>query len=297
MTSVPIADTTGPCQPWITTERLRRNRYVKRAIKADIEGDDPTPADELDEMLAEALAQATDVLYRLSGSRFPGECGPIIIRPVARPKDADLHGLVFRGYGLVGSGLMGANTTSAPPAMSMYGLSQAPEIVLEDYPVRQIIEVTIDGVTIPEDEYELRDQMVLCRILPTESSQPTERYGWPTSQRLDLPPTEPSTFSVTYIHGADPGSGGRRACELLASAWVQDELADDTRLPDRTVSVERQGVTVQMANSLDLLEKGRTGIVQVDAWLQAVNPNNLMQDALVFTPDRPPAARQGKSYS
>lgn len=258
--------------------------------------DDPLTESEIDEILAATLLQATDVLYMLSGKRFPGECGPITVRPLARPTDADLHGLVYRGYGLVGSGLLGANTTSSPPALSMYGVSQAPEIVLEDYPVRQIIEVLIDGVVIPEEEYELRDQQSLIRILQTQSSQPTERYGWPTSQRMDLPPTEPSTFAITYIHGADPGGGGRRACELLAAAWVCDELADETRLPDRAVSVERQGITIQLANTMDLIEKGRTGVVQVDAWLQSVNPNNLTEDALVFTPDRPAAARQGKNY-
>ena len=270
------------------------NRAVTNALAA---GDTfPITSDEMDFILASALAQATDVLYNLSGRRFPGECGPITIRPISRPADADLHGLVYRGYGLAGSGLLGAQTTSSPPAMSMFGISQAPEIVFEDYPVRQVLEVKIDGIVIPTDEYELRDQQTLVRMLPTESSQPTDRYGWPTSQRMDLPDTELSTFSISYTYGADPGEGGRRACELLASAWVCDELGDETRLPDRAVSVQRQGVTIQMANTEDLLQKGRTGIVQVDAWLQAVNPNNLTQDALVFSPDRPAAARQGKSY-
>lgn len=299
MTDVPIANTTGPCQPWIPTERLRRNVYVKRAVtkatRAADSDDFPITEPEIDYMLASALATATDVLYGLSGRRFPGEC-TVTIRPLARPSDADLHGLVFRGYGLIGTGLLGANATSSPPALSMFGVSQAPEIAFEDYPVRQILEVKIDGDIIPADEYELRDQQTLIRTLPTASSQPTDRYGWPTSQRMDLPDTEPNTFSITYTYGADCGEGGRRACELLAAAWVCDELGDETRLPDRATSVERQGVTIQMASSEDLLQRGRTGIVQVDAWLQAVNPNNLTEDALVLTPDRPAAASQGKRY-
>ena len=168
---------------------------------------------------------------------------------------------------------------------SHFGCTLPPEIELGVFPVREIIQVLIDGVVIPADEYELRDFRTLVRMRPTASSTPTERWGWPTCQILDLPDSQPGTFSVTYTYGQPPDSAGELAAQRLAEFLCLPQLGDRSLFPTRTTQVSRQGITAQTTDAVDMLKQHRTGIYEVDLWLDAVNPKRLQRDAAVWSPD------------
>ena len=86
-------------------------------------------------------------------------------------------------------------------AIGHFGTTKPSEVNLTGYPVIEVELVKIDGVVIPAAEYTLRNNRTLVRIRPTAESNPTQRWGWPTSQINDLPDTQPGTFSVTFTFG------------------------------------------------------------------------------------------------
>ena len=247
---------------------------------------------QIDAICANAAFNATETLYRMSGKQFAGECGPVTIRPLARPVNADRRALARRNWGGGGYGTSNAMFINLPSVVSQYGPGYAPEIEMYDFPIREILLVKIDGVVIPPDEYELREFKRLIRLRVTAESTPTERWGWPTSQIPDLPDTQVGTFSVTYTYGADPGIGGFEAALVLAQYLALPQLGDSTRFPSRVTSITRQGVSAQVVSPIDMINKQMTGIPEVDLWLLAVNPTKARRSATVWSPDRAPNRRQ-----
>lgn len=291
-----MAPRVGPASPWINGSDVASSPRVARAITALQSGkaNFPVPSQaEIDGLCAAAAAAASDSLYALSGRIFTGLAGPVTVRPIARPSDIDTRTwLGAGGWGwTAGWGSASYYGLGTPRAASHFGITYLPEVELGDYPINQILQVKIDGVVIPPDEYELRDYRTLGRIRTSASSVPTERWGWPTAQVADLPDTEPGTFSVTYTYGTDPGEGGRLAARKLAEYLVLPDLGDTTSLPRGTTSVQRQGITARVADVTAILASGQLGIYEVDAWLLAVNPKKQRKPSVVWTPDRGRARR------
>ena len=283
---------TGPCSPWVTGADVAALISIQRvvaevnanAVKANLPG---LSEEQVAIICAEAATAASEILYSLSGRVFTGACGPVTIRPVARPENADTRGWVFAGGGGWGYG-WGASATGnlgLPPVMALYAEDFGPYIELYDYPVNEIIQVKIDGVVIPPDQYELRENKWLIRMLPTPDTIPAQRWGWPTSQQQWLPDTQLQTFSITYTYGQDPGAGGRLACRVLAESIAMPLFGNANRYPERVTTINRQGVTAQIASVVDVMRDGRTGILDVDRWVLAVNPEQLRRRPVVFSPD------------
>jgi len=240
-----------------------------------------------DALLAEAALAASDTLYRLSGRVFTGECGPVTIRPVSRPTDIDTRswGARLSPLGWFSSwGLSSSYGAAMPGVMAQYGTSEPPTIIMP-YPVRDIVQVKIDGVIIPADEYELRDNIELVRIRPSASATPTQRYGWPTTQINDLPDTEQGTFSVTFTFGNAPPASGLLAARKLAEYLALPQLGDNTHYPRRVTAITRQGVSAQVTDVLDILKTKSLGIYEVDAFVLAYNPGRNQRQTAVWSPD------------
>lgn len=274
----------GACAPWITGDQVSALISVQRALAAlEAEGI-AVSAEQLNATCAAQAVAATDVLYALSGRQFTGECGPVTIRPLARPTDGDMRAWAG-GFGYLANSGYAASYGASPGVAQHYLSLNPPEIVLGTYPVTEIVQVLIDGVLIPADEYELRDFRTLVRIRPTASTTPTERWGWPSGQIQDLPDDQPGTFSVTYKFGEPPPAGGIQAALDLAEVLVLPKLGDDTDYPDRVNQITRQGVTAKVTDANDMLANGQTGIWPVDLWLMSVNPHKLTRQARVFSPD------------
>lgn len=238
---------------------------------------------------AEAAAAASEILFVRSGRIFTGKCGPVTVRPVARPTDMDARTWLGAGGGAWGYNASWGSCNyyglGAGGVASHYGCTNPPEIELGAYPVNEIIQVLIDGTVIPSNEYELRDHKTLVRIIPTPSYTPTECFGWPTCQIQDLPDSQEGTFSVTYTFGQDPGSGGRMACKALAQCFALAHLGVSDAFPMRTTQIQRQGITAQVTDVIDILSKGALGIYEVDSWIASVNPTKQTRQSTVWSPD------------
>jgi hypothetical protein len=287
------------CSSWIDASDLQSQPWISQAIQnaqsVDNDGDDVVLSnDVINAILAQAASGATEILHMLSGQQFPGKCGPVTIRPVARPLNGDNLGAITRQWSYGGVGSNASLGSAMPSVVPHYGAEYAPEIILYDFPIREILEVKIDGVVIPPEEYELREFKKLIRVRPTSSFTPTERWGWPTSQIQDLPDTQEGTFSITYTYGQDPGTMGRLACIELAQAIALPMLGDWKRFPERMTAMTRQGVSAQVASFTDALANGGTGFYNIDLWLAAINPTKARRRGRVWSPDRARGNRQGR---
>jgi hypothetical protein len=281
----------GPCSPWCSGPAVAALPWmITAAAKAISAGSLDQP--QVDAICAESAAAASEILYELSAHVYTGECGPVTIRPVARPTDSDTRSVVSSSIGSFSSvGYASAYGSQQPGVAVHYGSVEPPTIKLP-YPVTQITLVKIDGVVIPADEYELRAFQDLVRIRPSAASTPTDRWGWPTSQIMDLPDTQAGTFSVSFMFGISPPAAGRLAARKLAEYLALPQLGDSTHYPRRTTQVSRQGVTTQTTDPTDILKTGSLGIEEVDVFILAVNPKKLQRPPTVWSPDVGRARRQ-----
>ncbi|MBT2226259.1 hypothetical protein [Nonomuraea sp. NEAU-A123] len=153
------------------------------------------------------------------------------------------------------------------------------EIVLPG-PVDSVVEVRLDGDIVSAADYLVYDHRKLVRR--------DTAACWPTCQDLTLPPSEVGTFAVTYRQGIPVPRAGQLAAGVYACELLKACMGQTCRLPKRVTSITREGVTLALLDPMDMLDKGRTGLYEVDAWLSAVNPNGLRQGARVYSPDRRP---------
>lgn len=270
--------TPGPCGPWIN--RAQVNDYRSDTLPDNISQD----------LLDFALDAATDLLYVLSARQFPGKCSTKI-RPLARPITFTLAD--WAAYYQQLSGAAWSSSWGRCSGDTHQWCRNPPQIDLGVYPIVSIDQVLIDGVEIPDDEYRVDDFRFLVRTLPTINAMPTERYGWPTHQDYRLPDTEPGTFSVTVTFGMSPPAIGVMACATLAAELALAMSGQDNRLPSRVTSITRQEVSMAILDPMNFLAQGKTGIYEVDLFLEAYNPGGKARSApQVFSPDLDYSRRQ-----
>ena len=170
---------------------------------------------------------------------------------------------------------------------------------LSGYPVREILEVKIDGVVIDPSTYRLDGWRWLVRM--RDIAEPETEVFWPSCQILDLPDTEAGTFAITYRYGQDPPLAGQHAAAALACEFYKacdGGGAGDCEIPSTAVRVTRQGVTIDKTDAIDwfLERRGvrgwKTGILLVDAFLNAVNPGVMRRRPITWSPDAQRYAKQ-----
>lgn len=151
-----------------------------------------------------------------------------------------------------------------------------------------IIQIKVDGEVLDPSLYRIDDWRYLVRLPDPEGVNP----GWKCCQSLDLPDTEPDTWSVEYTYGTPPPPAGVAAAKLLA---CQLALActgsEDCELPSSITSITRQGVTMLLLNPGEFFG-GRTGLYQVDLFLTTYNPSRGRGPARISTPDIPRYVRR-----
>lgn len=239
-------------------------------------------------LLDDMLAVATDVLYELSGRRFPGSCQDVV-RPCAtsaRTDDWRDRYAFADGLGRIRNG------GGCSCAADVYcGCARPPAIQLGVYPVTSIVTVKVDGVTLDASRYRIDDYRWLVRLSDADGTNP----GWPCCQDLTKATTEDDTFEVTFTYGVPPPPAGvtaaaRLACEL--ALMCSPETIDRCRLPKRVTQITRQGITALVLNPNDFLSDGRTGIYEVDLFVRTYNPNGMRRPAAVWSPDTIHRARR-----
>lgn len=240
---------------------------------------------------------AAELLFALTGNRFGPSC-PVTVRP-CRKACAETFSRFFNQGQFLGTGYQ--FTGPFIPYMadglmfnaSLCGCRQGchcgPELceVYLPGPIYDIVSVTIDGVTVPENTYGILDGRYLVR----SSDAPTDGPGgvcWPSCQDMSLASGE-GTFIVTYRTGIPLSALGVAALSALAAHYIKgcDGCGCGIGSRQNLQSLNRQGVSMEFANPQEILADGRTGIEIVDQFIHAVNPSGLPRQMRVLSPDSP----------
>jgi hypothetical protein len=225
-----------------------------------------------------AVGVASLVLWSATGRQY-SSC-PSTVRP-CWPRQEPLYqtwpvGYDGEGYwglrGAVGSVVLigGGCGCSASCACS-------PSQVALPGPVQSVTSVQVDGVTLDPSGYLLQGNY-LVRASGSE---------WPSSQNLALPLGQPDTWGVTYVVGVAPPPALLDAAGIYACELAKGRTGGNCQLPNRVQSVSRQGVEIQYVDTNDYLDKGLTGLADVDAVIRALNPAGLAAPLRVLSPDIP----------
>lgn len=264
------------CTPWITEDDLTGDD----GCGSRLDGVDPA-------LVTRGLALAQEVLYRLSGERFPGLCTDVV-RPCGLTPGASWtrRALYSSAYGPVwGAWGWRQGWGRCGHASDACGVSTLPRVALGRVPVVSVDAVWVDGSLLAASSYRIEDGRYLVRV---------DGDGWPCCQRLDRDYlTESSTFAVEFTFGREADAAAVAALMAYAPEVIL-ALCDDTtdcRLPARVQTITRQGVTATVVDPLDFLDNDRTGVVVVDAWLKAVNPRGRRGVARVSSPIGKPVTR------
>lgn len=147
-----------------------------------------------------------------------------------------------------------------------------------DGPVNAVTSVTIGGVLFASANYRLDEAQWLVR---------TDGEIWPLWQNIALPGTDTSAFVVNYTQGlpvpaALLAMAGTYALELARA--MSPLSSTSCRLPSRVKTITRQGVTIDMVDPFALLDRNLTGIPEIDALIQALNPQRLTHFPRVLVP-------------
>lgn len=268
----------GPCSAWTTSDEA-----VLCCTTAL--GTDTSPFDDY-------VFAASEVLYELSGRRFAGVCERTV-RPCRSDCNCGLQ-VLSRGYVVGpwdwGNGWWWNGWSWNCGDMNPCGCEPLSRVLLSGYPVREIIQVKIDGSILDASEYRLDERRWLTRMRDT--TDPDTTVFWPSCQILDLPDTESGTFSITYTYGMNPPTIARQAANELACQFYRLCSGDtDCVLPTNVSRTTRLGVTTDRTSVLSWffsrrLEKGwQTGMQTVDAFLSAYASEALRRRPMTYSPD------------
>lgn len=95
---------------------------------------------------------------------------------------------------------------------------------------------------------------------------------------------------VTYEYGSPPPLLLQNAIDALSAELVLAESGSaECRLPEQATSVTRQGVSWTLIDPNNFLDKGRTGIYEIDLAIAAAGA--VKKRARVFSPEYPPPER------
>jgi len=241
-------------------------------------GWDALPAD----TRATAQDWATGILDALTGRQFH-QC-PVVVRPCGERCGSAAGYLTFPVDGASGlgapwmvpyvSGGVWRNCHCAGPC--------ACRARCEAYlagPVAEILEVKVDGSVVEPSSYQRVNGSILVR---------TDGECWPECQDLNLPDTEPGTWSVRMRPGQMLPRIGEIAAGQLAAEYAKSCSGDAScALPQQLTSLTRSGIDVQVMDPSTLLDDGLTGLADVDLFIRAVNPKRRTRGSRVLSPDLP----------
>lgn len=265
----PLTTSVGPCEPW----------PVRWLCDVSCESAAVT---------GQAVRFATEVAWALSGRQF-GLC-TATLRPCRRecldwswPTLSAWSEWTYGGYpypALVGGVWFNLACGACPDTCSCTTLSQ---VVLPN-PVHSIVEVKVDGAPLVTGAYRLDNGRYLVRVDGNE---------WPECNDLSKNDSQVGTWSVMARLGLDVPESGAWAVGELACQYIQARNGGDCRLPRSVTQLVRQGVTIQLADSVDLLREGLTGLHLVDIFVRTWNPHGLARRSRTYSVDRPAPRRTG----
>lgn len=158
------------------------------------------------------------------------------------------------------------------PPQGLRSLLGGQNIILRGTPVVHVLSVSIDGVVKSPSDYHILDNKTL------------ELGGnWGLCDRP----------VVNYTFGVAPPAMGRMAARRLANELIlAADNSAECKLPSNVQSVTRGGLSLDIFDPQAFLEKGRTGLYEVDLFIATVNPGQAKKRPRVFTPDLPRGYRR-----
>lgn len=142
-------------------------------------------------------------------------------------------------------------------------------------PIGTIDEVKVDGQTIVKGvHYRVDDNSELVRLSGPE---------WPTCQDMTLADTEVGTISVTYTQGLAWDAGAAFIAGKLAQQYLNACNGDECQLPSSITTLVRNGVTFELGDTV--FPNNKTGIPEVDLWVDHLNPYGRRVMSGLFSPD------------
>ena len=225
-----------------------------------------------------ALAVATDLIWKLSGRVFG--LSPEVLRPCFGPPRPSLYeGRSHSGHreaGYFWPGVInGTQFTGSCGCVSDCSCVGPSEISLVG-PVHSVVEVLIDGEIIDAGMYRLRNRRWLVR---------TDGLPWPQTQDMSVADNAVGAFTVAYLRGIVLPVAGQYALGDLACEFLKASSNEACRIPDRAMSLSRQGVDIQLLDPAVLFDGGFTGVSSVDLWIASVNPGKTRQQPYIASPD------------
>ena len=233
-----------------------------------------TPNPPSSQYIGDTVAIATRVIYELTGHRWvwPAITTSETVELPPWPATITLQGRPIISVESVQQTYLGGT-----PVDLNYTVENKHKIRLTDY-VRIVDEVMLLG-----DPSYLTNQIALASNvwMPGQVWQP---YAV-------LPMRE---ITVNYTYGAPPPLQIGWAIEVYAKQLLLAmQGSNDCRLPRRVTNISRQGVSMTILDPLEFLEKGLTGLPEVDQVISMFNPGKAKRPARVYSVDSPPARRTG----
>lgn len=233
------------------------------------------------EVTGTAVQAASEILYQLSAQRF-GLCN-VKLRPCRKSCQGGFpwwswweYGSYPQPYWWNGTWYNLACGSCPGDSCSCIGLAET-EL---PGPVASITEVKLNGVVLTAGvDYRVDDYRKLVRL----GGAP-----WPFCQDLTLEDTEDNTWSVTAQYGEVMPVIGRMAVGELALEFVKYlTCSDDCLLPFGVVDVSRQGISMTIQNTAELIKQGIINLPMCAMFIQAANPEHLTARAAVYDLDAP----------
>lgn len=224
---------------------------------------------------ARAVALATITLRALSGYTVGG-C-PVTVRPLPPP----CAERTWRTYPVRGPGRVPWQPIYVGGQWRNVGCGCGAHSVIETIlpaPASEVVEVKIDGAALDPTAYRLDPGGRLVRV---------DGNPWPIAQNLSAADSAPGTWSVTYTPGAAVDGLAAYAAGVLAGEFVKACAGGECALPSNVQQIVRDGITMTLAAGT--FPDGKTGIREVDAWIESVNPGALLAPSMVWDPSRPRA--------
>lgn len=225
---------------------------------------------------AKAINYASLTMWASTGRQF-GLC-EVTIRPCGTGSPCSDGSLVWSGFSYSGGGWIpylfnGTWFNCGCPGQC--SCDPRCQVMLPER-VDSVTSVVIGGATLDPSAYRVDKHRWLVR---------TDGDCWPTCPEMNAD-TGTDVFTVSYLRGTPVpqtilDAAGTLACEFGKACTNQS----DCRLPSRVQTLARQGVTVSFVDVDTLLDKGLTGITEVDMVIRAWNPRSLDRRLRVASPD------------
>lgn len=238
---MPVTPPAGSCELWVTAADLARCNTVTSCTGCDPSAVPSSPTQTWDD--DDLCVAATEFLFEASGRRYPGEC-TCTIWPAEEP-----------------CGHLSPTCGCTLPVVELDS----------QWPVLSITQVIIDGAVVDPATYRVDDWSRLVRVADSAGQNPGwPRTRWPDRNHPTVPTPGAGTFSVQYRYGRAVPMLGRIAALALAChlrSWTEPVAQ---LVGDNVTSLSYAGMSMARESTSQAVAAGRTGIIEVDRFLESV---------------------------